>query len=158
MESTVQRDWPTIVAGIGSPHGDDQAGWRVAALLARRSELPAHIITVHEPTQVLEALRGCERLIIVDACHWGGVVGSVLRLSWPDARIAAARRHSTHGIGIADVLTLAERFDELPSVVEVYGIETGDCLPGHDLTPEVARAAAEVEIQIAKDLCEAAHA
>jgi hydrogenase maturation protease len=158
MESTVQRDWPTIVAGIGSPHGDDQAGWRVAALLARRAELPARVIRVHEPTQILEALPGCQQLIIVDACHSGGVAGTILRFTWPDARIATAHRHSTHGVGIADVLRLAEKLDQLPPVVDVLCIEAGNYSPGEDVTPRVARAVAEVEGWIVRELCEAAHA
>ena len=68
--------WPTVVAGFGSPHGDDQAGWRLAAMLERRPDLPARVIAVHEATQLLDALQDCQRLIIVDACLSGGRVGS----------------------------------------------------------------------------------
>ena len=33
----------TVVAGFGSPHGDDQAGWQVVALLGQRSDLRARL-------------------------------------------------------------------------------------------------------------------
>lgn len=153
-----KHDWPTLVAGFGSPYGDDQAGWRVAALLLRRSNLPARVLAIHEPTQVLVALPGAERLIAVDACHSGGMAGTVTRLTWPDPRITVTHRHSTHGVGVADVLHLAEQFGDLPPRVDVFGIEVADCSPGHDLTPDVVRAIAEVEMRIAKELLEPTHA
>ena len=158
MSSSRRPDWPTVVAGFGSPHGDDQAGWRVAAMLSQRPGLPARVIVVHEPTQMLAALRGCQRLIVVDACHTGGMAGAVTRLVWPDPRIAVSHRHSTHGVSVADVLKLAETLGDLPPLVEIFGIEVADCLPCQDLTPDVCCAVAEVEAQIVEKLCEAAHA
>ncbi len=158
MISSQRPDWPTVVAGFGSPHGDDQAGWRVAAMLAQRPGLSARVIVVHEPTQMLAALRGCQRLIVVDACHAGGVAGTVTRLVWPDARIVVRHRHSTHGVSVADVLKLAHKLGDLPLTVEIFGIEVADCSPGQDLTPDVGRAVAQVEAQLVGKLCEAAHA
>jgi len=158
MSSSRRPDWTTVIAGFGSPHGDDQAGWRVAALLSQRPDLSARVIVVHEPTQALAALRGCQRLIVVDACHAGGVAGAVTRLVWPDARIAVTHRHSTHGVSVADVLTLAEQLDDLPPIVELFGIEVADCSPGRELTLDIVRAIAEVESQIVGELREVAHA
>ena len=158
MSSSRRPDWTTVIAGFGSPHGDDQAGWRVAELLSQRPDLPARVIVVHEPTQILAALRGSQRLIVVDACHAGGVGGTVTRLIWPDARVAAMHRHSTHGVSVADVLKLAEQLGDLPQIVEIFGIEVADCSPGRDPTPDVSCAVAEVEARIVGKLCEAAHA
>ena len=158
MNATWQADCPTVVAGFGSPHGDDQAGWRVAAMLAHRADLPARVIRAYEPTQVLEAMRGCDRLILVDACRTGGAAGAVTRLVWPDPRIAVKHRHSTHGVSVVDVLKLAERLGDLPTVVRIFGIEVADCSPGRDLTPDVLRAVSEVAAEIAGELREVAHA
>lgn len=158
MNASWRSDWPTVVAGFGSPHGDDQAGWRVAAILLHRADLSARVLTVHEPTQILEALRDCERLIVVDACRSGGVAGTITRLVWPDPRIAITHRHSTHGVGVADVLKLAEKLGDLPPSVEIFGIEVANRSPGHDLTPVVVQATAEVAVQIADQLREVAHA
>jgi hydrogenase maturation protease len=115
-------------------------------------------MAVHEPTQVLEALRNCRRLIIVDACQSGGVAGTVTRLTWPDPRIAVAHQHSTHGVGVADVLRLAEKLGDLPPMVEIFGIEAGDRSLGQDLTPAVVRAVSEVAVQIVGRVREVAHA
>ena len=158
MNETWRPDWPTVVAGFGSPHGDDQAGWRVAAMLSRRADLPARVIAVHEPTQVLEALRGCQRLIVVDACQSGRLAGAITRLDWPDRQIAIAHRHSTHGVSVADVLKLAEKLGDLPPRVEIFGIEIADRSLGRDLTPDVVRAVNELAVEIVRRLREVAHA
>ena len=158
MDDAWKQDWPTVVAGFGSPHGDDQAGWRVAALLRRRPDVPARVVVVGEPTQLLDALRGSLRLILVDACHTGGVAGAVTRLDWPDPRIAVGHRHSTHGVSVVDVLKLAERLGDLPPGVEIFGIEAADCSPGRGLTPPVLEAVAEVEETIVETLRETVHA
>jgi hydrogenase maturation protease len=158
MNTSWRPDWPTLVAGFGSPHGDDQAGWRVVAILSGSADLPARVIAVHEPTQVLEALGGCQRLIVIDACQGGGCAGTVTRLVWPDPRIATHHRHSTHGVGVADVLKLAETLGDLPPSVEIFGIEIADRSLEHDLTPDVVRAVSEVAVQIVGRLREVAHA
>jgi hydrogenase maturation protease len=158
MNRPEQETCLTVVAGFGSPHGDDQAGWRVAAMLARRPDLLARVIAVHEPTQVLAALGDARRLIVVDACQTGEVAGAITHLTWPDPRIVSTHRHSTHGVGVADLLKLADQLQCLPTLVELFGIEVADCSPGRDLTPAVVRSVAEVEARIANDLCEVAHA
>jgi hydrogenase maturation protease len=157
-EDVGQREWSTVVAGFGSPHGDDQAGWRVAAMLLQRPRLGAHVLAVKDPTQVLAALRSAERLIAIDACQGSGVAGTVTRHVWPDVRIAARHSHSTHGIAVADALRLAEKLGSLPPQVDVWGIEVADCSPGQDLTPQVVRAVAEVASKIVTELSESADA
>ena len=158
MGPSRQTDWPTVIAGFGSPHGDDQAGWSVVARLAERPGLPARVIRVYEPTQVLAALGGCRRLIAVDACHSSGRAGDITRLAWPDPRIGVKHSHSTHGVGVVDVLKLAEQLGDLPPAVEIFGIEVADCSPGRDMSPEVGEAVAMVTDSILSELREVAHA
>lgn len=148
MNRSLRHNWPIVVAGFGSPHGDDQVGWRLVAMLERRPHVPARMIAVHESTQLIEVLGGCRQLIIVDACHSGGTAGVVTRLEWPDPRISVRHSCSTHGLGVADTLRLAERLGCLPPVVEVYGIEAEDCSPGRVISPLVLTAVAEVEREV----------
>jgi hydrogenase maturation protease len=143
---------------MGSPFGDDQAGWRVVDMLQQRPHVPARLKKVHEATQLLDALPGCRRLIIIDGCRSGAPRGAVTRLRWPDARIAARHNQSTHGVGVDDVLRLAERIGRLPDEVEIFGIEVTECEPGHEICLEVLRAASELEAVIAAELCEDAYA
>lgn len=147
--------WTTVVVGVGSPFGDDQAGWRLVEVLQRQPHLPAWLKTISEATQLIDELEGCRRLIIVDACHSGGRAGTVTRLHWPDPRIAERHSQSTHGVGVCDALRLAERLGRLPPVVEIFGIEVGDCEPGREICLEVLRVVAELEAVILGELCEA---
>jgi hydrogenase maturation protease len=148
----------TVVIGVGSPFGDDQAGWRLVEMLRRRPRSPARLKAIDDPIKLVDECTGSRRLIIVDACRSGGRVGSLSRLHWPDPRIAARHSHSTHGVGVSDALRLAEQLGRLPPVVDIYGIEVGDCKPGHGICFEVLQTLREVEGEIADRLCEASHA
>jgi len=143
-----------VVAGFGSPHGDDQAGWRVVELLQRRPNLPARLAKIAEGTQLIDELAGCGRLIVVDACRGGTDLGAVTRFEWPDARVRTYHSHSTHGVGLCNALDLAARLGSLPPEVEVFGIEIGDVRPLDGLTAEVARAAAALEEVLFGEICE----
>jgi hydrogenase maturation protease len=153
-----ENSWTTVVAGVGSPFGDDQAGWRLVEMLQRRPNLPAGLIKVHEATQLLDALDGCSKLIVVDACRGVCTVGAVTRLEWPDPRIARRHSHSTHGVGVCDALRLAEQLGRLPPLVEIFGIEVGECEPGHEMCLEVLRAVEELADVIWGELREAVYA
>jgi hydrogenase maturation protease len=144
----------TVIAGFGSPHGDDQVGWRVIELLCQRPALPARCVAMSDASQLIDQLDGCRKLSIVDACRTGDGVGSLTRLTWPDPRIAERHSHSTHGIGVCGALWLAERLGRLPHDVEVFGIEVGECEPGYAMTIAVQQAAQELAALISAELCE----
>ncbi len=147
-----------LVAGFGSPHGDDQVGWRIVSTLGRRPNLAARVLAVYEATQLVEELRDCRKLIVVDACRTGGSVGTIARLRWPDPRIARRHSHSTHGVGVCGALQLAERLGRMPADVEIIGVEVRNCEPGPELSSEVLQAMFAVEELIFSELCEVVHA
>lgn len=158
MYSPWNDDWPTVVAGFGSPDGDDQAGWRLAAVLQQSPHTPARVLAVLEPRQLIEALANCERLIVVDSCCRGKKPGSIVRLRWPDPRIVICHSHSPLGMGVTDTLALAERLRRLPPLVDVFGIEVADCSPGVDVSPAVSSAVDDLAESILEELHEVAHA
>jgi hydrogenase maturation protease len=158
VKCCTEEFWTTVIVGVGSPFGDDQAGWRLVGMLQRRPHVPARLKMIDEATQLVDEFDGCRRLIIVDACRYGGLVGAVTRLRWPDPRITERHNHSTHGVGVCDALRLAERLGRLPPAVEIFGIEVGDCEPGREICLEVLQAVAELEAVILAELCEAAYA
>jgi len=139
------------VLGVGSPHGDDAAGWRVVDMLRRRSGLPAQLATV-EPSQLLDHLGGCRRLILVDACRADRTPGTLVRLQWPDVLLRSQRRQSSHGLDVGDALALAATLGWLPPQVVVWGVEVSRCQPGEDLSPEVRLALPELERQVLQEL------
>jgi hydrogenase maturation protease len=164
METEIRENGPidrlgtTVVIGLGSPFGDDQAGWQLIDMLQRRPQVPARLKKVNEATQLVDELAGCNKLIIVDACRGVCQVGAVTWLRWPDPRIARRHSQSTHGVGVCDALLLAERLGRLPAEVEIYGIEAAECEPGRKMCLEVLQAVAELEAVIAAELGEAAYA
>lgn len=158
MNNSLNDDWPTIVAGFGSPYGDDQAGWRLVTLLQQAQHVPARAIAIVESTDLLLSLENCSRLIVVDACRTGKAAGTITRLCWPDPRIVECHSHSTHGMGVADILKLAQRLGRMPTVTEVIGIELLDCSPGRDVSPVVSQAVEKLAKQLVTELREVSHA
>jgi hydrogenase maturation protease len=114
-----------VVAGFGSPHGDDQAGWRLIEMIQKRPELPARVVAIREATELLEELDGCRKLIVVDACRAGGQVGTLTRLQWPDPRIEQHHSHSSHGMGVCCALRLAEQLGRLRRLRAVHYLVPG---------------------------------
>jgi hydrogenase maturation protease len=147
-----------VVAGFGSPHGDDQAGWEVIAALARRANGVAKLVAIREGTQLLGEIDCCQRLFVVDACRTASKLGTVTRFRWPDPRIRQKHNHSTHGIGLCNALQLAEHLGRIPQAVEVFGIEISGLNPVGELSCEVDRAVKELTEIIHAELSEAIHA
>jgi len=158
MERSRRTHCDVVIAGFGSPHGDDQAGWRVIEALQKRCHFPARLVTIHEATQLLDELDDCRKLIVIDACRSGEWKGSLTRFEWPDPRIEQHHSHSTHGMGVCGALRLAERLGRLPPEVEVFGIEIAEWEPGREVAFEVLEAVKELDAVIAAALCEAVHA
>ena len=117
------------VIGIGSPGGDDRAGWRVAELLNQSAKVTAAAERVsvnlcHTPGgEVPALLAGADIAIVVDAVMNGGAPGTIYRLSDPRLLAFADNPLSSHGIGLQAMLELAEALGELPKILLIYGIE-----------------------------------
>jgi hydrogenase maturation protease len=140
------------VLAVGSPHGDDQVGWE--ALRQLRRQLPAGVVAaaVADPLGVLDWLDGCACLVLVDACHSGAPPGTVVRLAWPDDRLAGRANPSSHGFGVAEVLALAEALGRLPPRVVLMGVDAAACQPGAALSPPVRAALAELTRRVLEEV------
>jgi hydrogenase maturation protease len=121
----------TLIVGIGSPHGDDQIGWRVANTL-RFAVSPANEVReASTPSQLLDWLDGVDRLIVCDACQVrrrgpddsSGDALRVHRWQRPTLQVSMLRSAGSHSFGLPQVLQLAERLGSLPQEVIVFGIE-----------------------------------
>jgi len=147
-----------VIAGFGSPHGDDQVGWQVAARLAVDAGAAVRILAIREGTQLVSELDSCQRLIVVDACRSMSPLGTITRFRWPDPRIREQHGHSTHGIGLCNALELAARLGRMPADVEVFGIEISGPNPLAEISCEVMSAVDEVVEILRAELSEAVHA
>jgi len=133
---------PVRVIGLGSPFGDDALGWQAVAALGRLP-LPSHVTLrfCRDPAvDLLPALRGAQRAVLVDAVVDGGPAGRVTTCD--RAQLADAGLHfSSHGIGVPALLDLADALGDAPAELALVGIsmaEPAGAAPG--LSPQVAAA------------------
>ena len=132
---------PTVrVLGVGSPHGDDQVGWRLVECLAAGSAPAVDAIALGDPVDLLGHLDGCDMLIVLDACRAGLPPGRLIRLPWQAVRSGERAERTTHGFGVSAALALADALGRLPPTVLLIGIEAESCEPGTGLSPTLRQA------------------
>ena len=132
---------PTVrVLGVGSPHGDDQVGWRLVECLAGGSAPAVDAIALGDPVDLLGHLDGCDMLIVLDACRAGLPPGRLIRLPWQAVRSGERAERTTHGFGVSAALALADALGRLPPTVLLIGIEAESCEPGTGLSPTLRQA------------------
>lgn len=126
MTQELAHGWPLPIriVGLGSDQGDDAVGWSVVKAVNRKLQNPAiQGRCVATGAALLELLDGQGTLVVVDAVCSGGVPGTLHRLTWPIDRLERMRHWSTHGLGLAEALPLAQTLGLLPPRVEVWGVE-----------------------------------
>ena len=151
----MNRPPETLVVGIGSPHGDDTAGWNVVDQLGQCIESPVNLRKAASPHDLLDWLAEVEYLHVVDACQ--AVVGvQSVDLSADHDGVACpmlVRQHIdltttresagmlpetrclyTHQLDLLQVLDLAKALDRLPSHVTLWAIAGKNFSPGSDLS------------------------
>ncbi len=142
------------VIGLGSPFGDDRAGWGVIDLLRSHGLSGIDLIALDRPGHsLIHWLPDVDWLILVDAVSSDAPLGSVMRLD-PESLDEARSGISSHGLQIAGALQLASTLDCLPSRVDIYGIQVGR--PDMQaLRDEVAGGAAALADSLARALSRA---
>jgi hydrogenase maturation protease len=138
------------VVGVGSPHGDDQVGWRLVEGLAGSAGPGVEAVAVAEPLGLLDHLDDCSALIVVDACRAGRAPGSVAVLTWPEDRPEFEVSASTHGLGLAMALELGAVLGCLPPSVLLFAVEAGSCGPVTGLSLELESSLPELDRRLRK--------
>jgi hydrogenase maturation protease len=133
----------TRVLALGSPHGDDQAGWRIVERLAREAP-DIEAVALKVPADLLERVQDCTTLIVVDACRSGAEPGTIFRAAWPGGWPDGWAGLSSHGLGVAETLALAGALGRLPQRVVLLGVEIQQCSPGVGLSQPVQAALPEL--------------
>ncbi|MBR9828988.1 MAG: hydrogenase maturation protease [Oceanospirillales bacterium] len=115
-----------LIIGIGSPFGDDQAGWQVIEHL-QRMDLPPEVqlLSLDRPGPALiEQMQGYSSVILIDAVRTDQYPpGACLELT-PE-QLSGLDSLSTHGFGLAVVLRLASTLAQLPTRLRLFGL----CMP-----------------------------
>ncbi|MHB1076962.1 hydrogenase maturation protease [Thiobacillus sp.] len=122
------------ILGIGSPSGDDQAGWLTVDTLAACGVHPDRDVTIEKPDRpgahLTTLLEDAGWVILVDAMQSGDQPGRIKRFDrngWQ----AYAHGLSSHGLGVLEALALARELGTLPPRLDLYGIEIAATGPGH---------------------------
>ncbi len=146
-----------VIIGVGSPAGDDQAGWCVVHAL-QRSGLSDHlscqmdIVALDRPgAALIQYLQGVDAAVLIDAMQSGGKPGTIHRVDDP-ALLVKDALVSSHGLGVASALELAGALATLPATLIVYGIEIGDVSFHTTPSTEVSGAAASLAAMIGAEV------
>ena len=139
-----------LIIGCGNrQRGDDGTGILVAEQL-RESGIEA-ITRIGEAADLIEAWKGADDVIVVDAVVTGAPVGT-LRVWDGRAPLApVSTTASTHGFGVAEAIELARVLNRLPTRLRVYGVEGRRFESGAEMSPEVRGAIEEVVRKIMAD-------
>ncbi len=134
-----------LVIGLGSPHGDDRAGWAIVDRLEAQGDTRAR--RVCDGVELLAALEGQDDVVIVDASAPVDTPGRVRVFVWPCPELAGMRAWSTHGLGLVDALRLAEALGQLPKRTTIVAIEGETARAGAPLSEAVARTVSDLADQ-----------
>ncbi len=131
----------TVVIGIGNAScGDDAVGVQVARQLKEKGNLEMAVVEESgEPTSLMAAMKGYERVILVDAILGHGALGAMHMIDASKSPLPAElfSHYSTHSFGLVESIELARALGELPLKVLVIGIEGGQFEPGDEMSEQV---------------------
>ena len=153
-----------LIVGVGSPHGDDQAGWLTAEFLMRdcpeneSGSPPASRVLTRRaavPADILHWVEDVDSLHIIDARQDSPPVGRLTRLRWPDSQITETGIRQTHGLGVPDVLRLADTLGHLPTEVIIWAISGSSFLANSPPGKNLAAAIPEIANRIWREICNA---
>ncbi len=128
-----------LVVGVGNDlRGDDGIGPAVARRVRGERDGARVAVLLGDAADLVELMRGEERVVIIDAVACAGEVGRIHRVDasggWEGPRQQDA---STHALGVAEAIELARTLRCLPQRVIVLGIEGTRFGIGEEPSPEV---------------------
>lgn len=142
---------PTLIVGLGSPHGDDQLGWRLAERIAAARPPRATVRIARQPAEILHWLPAAGSLHVCDA--YAGAVGKWRRWQWPELPCPKGTpRTSGHSLSLADALAVAQEVGWLPGRVIIWGLAGADFSPASAISPGADRACDRVIAHLMDEL------
>ena len=134
----------------GNPNRADDSAALLVAQQLRESGIQAEI----QPGDALDLIESWDEtddVIVVDATVTGAAAGTVRVWDGALPEQIVTGSASTHGLGVAEAIYLAEILHRLPKHLRVYGIEGREFRHGEQVSPEVRQAADRVAKQIAAE-------
>ena len=141
------------IVGIGSPFGDDRAGWQVIDLLRGRLGDGIELVVLDRPgAALIDWMCGVDRLVLIDAVAPLGSPGRVHRVD-PD-ELPPAAGISSHELGLSETIRLAEALGCRPPRLDIFGIEISGIPLDPGDTGGLSAAVADGAKRLARQLCE----
>jgi hydrogenase maturation protease len=136
-----------LIIGCGNRVREDDAAGIFVAERLQELGFPS-IIHSRDPISLIDLWQGMDVVIVVDAVRTGAPIGTVS--AWDLARVAhvVSSPASSHGLGVAEAIALAEHLGSLPKQLRVYGIEGRRFDIGEEMTAEVRSAAQNLVWQL----------
>ena len=120
------KEATTLVIGVGNVLMQDEGmGVRAVELLESRYHVPEHVEFMDggtSGTELLEPMRGKERLVIADCVNTGAPAGTLLRLADEEVPAFFQTKLSNHQLGISDLLAVLTVTGEAPKHVTIIGM------------------------------------
>jgi len=132
-----------LIIGVGNLYRSDDA---VGILIARKfKDMASDRISVKEQsgegTSLMEAWKGYDRVLIVDAVSSGASPGSIHRMDASREPIPSKFFScSTHDFGVAEAIEMARALGQLPRQLQLFGVEGKNFQPGEILSSEIEQA------------------
>lgn len=132
-----------MIIGVGNLYRSDDA---VGILIARKfKDMASDRISVKEQsgegTSLMEAWKGYDRVLIVDAVSSGASPGSIHRMDASREPIPSKFFScSTHDFGVAEAIEMARALGQLPRQLQLFGVEGKNFQPGEILSSEIEQA------------------
>jgi len=131
----------TLIIGIGSIlRADDGIGIKAVEELEKQKNLPQEITLEAADVSGLDLLKifkGYKKIIIIDAADMKMQPGTIKILKPADIKEAVFNdKFSTHGLGLLETLTLADKLD-IKADIDIVAIEPYDTSYGLELSQEM---------------------
>lgn len=140
-----------LCVGVGSPQGNDRAGWLVIDALAANCPGGLRLLKAGQPVDLLDWIEGVSRLWLVDACQGWGKPGDWSCWRWPAEELPAELSGGTHDLGVSAVLEWARALGRLPGEVRLWGIWIDRAGVGEEPTELTQRTAVTVAEEIRRE-------
>ena len=145
-----------FVVGLGSPHGDDQAGWLVVEKLHAWGWEQADARNLSQPVDLLDWLPTDRRLLMCDAAEAiPGCSGNCRTWIWPEQSLPTLKPGGSHDLALAEILEYARQLKLHDTSVELRTIDGANWTPFSEPSEAVRAAAERLATLIHEESCRA---
>jgi hydrogenase maturation protease len=143
-----------LLLGMGNPIlSDDGVGLFIADRLKDRLENVDVMTTATAGLDILDLIRGYDKIFLVDACITkGDIPGEIVKFDHGGKGFL--HLFSSHGLNFFELISLGKTLGfEMPEIGGIYGVEIGDEVSfGRELSPELETKAWSIVERICADI------